>query len=475
MTRTLLPYQTRWVQDPAPLAVIEKSRRIGLSWAEAYAAVLHAAEGRGDVYYQSYAKDMTRTFIDDCADWAGRLEPAAAAVDETLIDLGDADAIQAFQLRLATGRRVVAMTSAPRAFRSKGRNGDLAIIDEAAWVDDLEAVLKAALAFRVWGGRVHVISTHHGDASPFAALVRDVREGRVPGALHTVTLTDALGDGLYRRICQATGQVWSPAAEAAWEAELRSQYGAAAAEELDCVPAAGGGAWLAWQLLRAAEHAEAGDPARTGGGPVYLGVDIARRRDLWVAVAVERVGDVCWVRELRAHQGISFAAQADIIADLSDRYRPVRIAVDQTGMGEAVVEAWQGRFGRTRVEGVLLTGPRRLDLATTLREALEDRRLRLPDDEALRRDLHAVRADTGPTGAPRLVAERSGTDGHADRFWAVALAMAAAATAPACYRLHRLDDRRDRSQDAGWRDRRRPSPVAVGTGFRMRWQPGGLL
>ena len=74
----------------------------------------------------------------------------------------------------------------------------------------------------------------------------------------------------------------------------------------------------------------------------------------------------------------------------------VRIAVDQTGMGEAVVEAWQGRFGRTRVEGVLLTGPRRLDLATTLREALEDRRLRLPADEALRRDA------SRPAGAPAL-------------------------------------------------------------------------
>ena len=90
------------------------------------------------------------------------------------------------------------------------------------------------------------------------------------------------------------------------------------------------------------------------------------------------------------------------------------------------MEQLQEDLGRTVVEGVLMTGPRRLDVATALREAVEDRRLRIPPDADLRRDLHAVRAEAGPTGAPRLLAERSGTDGHADRFWALALACTAA-------------------------------------------------
>ena len=52
---TLLPYQTRWVEDGAGLKVIEKARRIGISWAEAYDAVMHAgAVTGGNVYYQAY-------------------------------------------------------------------------------------------------------------------------------------------------------------------------------------------------------------------------------------------------------------------------------------------------------------------------------------------------------------------------------------------------------------------------------------
>lgn len=422
----LLPYQTRWVRDPAGLKVIEKARRVGISWAEAYDAVMHAgSKGGGNVYYQAYNLEMTRGFIEDCADWARKLEFRAYAMGESLIPDGER-AVRAFRIAFGSGREILAMTSAPRAFRSKGRPGDLAIVDEAAFVDDLGEVLKAALAFRVWGGQARVISTHNGEANPFATLCREVGEGTRPGSLHRVTLREALAQGLFRCIAEAQGQPWSAETEAEWEAALRAEYGHHASEELDCIPAAGAGAWLAWKAIRACEDPAAGDPAAFAGGAATVGVDVARRRDLWVAAVLERVGDVLWLRELAVRQGIPFSQQRAIVSDLAARYRPVRIAVDQTGMGEAVVEQLQEDLGRTVVEGVLMTGPRRLDVASALREAVEDRRLRIPPDVDLRRDLHAVRAAAGPFGAPRLLAERSGTDGHADRFWALALACTAA-------------------------------------------------
>ena len=320
------------------------------------------------------------------------------------------------------------MTSAPRALRSKGRPGDRAIIDEAAFVDDLEEVLKAALAFLTWGGRVHVISTHNGEASPFNLLLRDVRDDKQPGSVHTITFRQAIDEGLGRRIFEVTGREWSPEAEAEWEAGIRRTLGHRGAEELDCIPSAGSGAWLTWELIRALEDAAAGDPTAFTNGITYIGVDVARRRDLWVAAVLERVADVLWLRELVVRQGISFSEQRAIVRELAARYRPSRIAVDQTGMGEAVVEQLEEDHGSMRVEGVLMTGPRRLDVATALREAAEDRRLRIPACDALRRDLHSIRTEQGPTGAPRLLAETGDTDGHADRFWAIALACAAAAS-----------------------------------------------
>ena len=470
MKRSLLPYQKRWVDDTSDLKIVEKSRRVGLSWAEAYSAVVHALADSGNVIYQSYDKEMTRGFIDDCVDWARVLDAGASAIGESVLDLGDSKAVQVFRITLASGKTITSMTSAPRALRSKGRPGDWAIIDEAAFVDDLDEVLKAALAFLTWGGRVHVISTHNGEASPFNLLLRDVRDGKQPGSVHTITFRQAIDEGLARRIFEVTGRQWSPEAEAEWEAGIRQHYGHRGDEELDCIPAAGSGAWLTWDAIRACEDrtGKAGKPELFGGGIAFIGVDVARRRDLWVAAALERVGDVLWLRELVVRQGIRFSEQRAIVRDLVERYRPVRIAVDQTGMGEGLVEQLQDDHGSNRVDGVLMTAPRRLDVATALREVVEDQKLRIPADDALRRDLHSIRAEAGPTGQPRLLADTGETDGHADRFWALSLACGASAERVERFGFHRIDNHRDTSL----------SPLAIngrrGRAPSMRWQRGGL-
>ena len=462
--RSLLPYQTRWVADNSGLKVIQKSRRIGMSWAEAYDAVMHAGEDRGNIYYQSYNLDMTRGFIGDCGDWAKALQVGAEAVGETLLRVDEGDPVKAFRLGLASGREIVAMTSAPRVFRSKGRPGDVAVVDEAAFIDDLGEVLKAAMAFRIWGGTVHVLSTHNGEASPFNLLVKAITDGERPGSLHTVTFDDACADGLARRRMQVVGQAWSPAAEAAWVAEVRAEYGDDAAEELDCKPAAGAGAWLSWEQIREVEHDQAGDPARFKEGRTVIGNDIARRRHLWVAWVLELVGDVAWTREVVELQNASFAEQDETLDELVDRYRPSRIAMDQTGMGEKPVEDAQRRYGSQRVEGVLMTPAARLELAGALKRRVEDVEIRIPKSAAIRQDLHAVRRAAGPTGAPRLVATED-TDGHADRFWAAALACGAAETEPAVYELHHVNNHADL--------RGRPHLGRPG-GVRWRGMPGAL-
>ena len=425
----LLGYQQRWINETAQFAVCEKSRRIGLSWADAAESVLHAAAGKGNVYYQSFSQDMTRTYIDDCAAWAVRFGLAVGEIEESLIS-SEREQLLKYSVTCDSGKCIQAVPSSPRALRSKGKPGDRYVLDEAAFCDDLDELLKAATAVTQWGGSVRIVSTHNGETNAFNQLVIAVREGKHPRyALHRITLDDAIADGLARRVASVTGREWHEGDGMRWRNEIVSGYTRPeqADEELFCIPAQGGGAWLRWDWIRAAGDPAAGEPDRYAGGPTWIGVDIARRRDLWVAVVIEQVGDVLWVRELCTERDITFAEQAAILDRLVTRYRPVRIAIDQTGMGEAVVEQAQEQHGTSRVEGVILSAGRRLDVATALREAMEDGRIRIPDDEPLRQDLHAIKAETGQTGAPRLVAERSGTDGHADRFWALALAVAAAA------------------------------------------------
>ena len=267
-----------------------------------------------------------------------------------------------------------------------------------------------------------------------------------------MSFRQALDEGLYRRICELTGDAWREDAEAAWEAQIRAEYGENAAEELDCIASAGSGTWLSWEIIRAAGHEDAGKPELYAGGPVFIGNDIGRRRDLWVAWADELASDAVWTREIRVLRNAPFSEHDAVLDEMVERYHPVRIGMDQTGMGEKPVEDAKGRYGVHRVEGIQLTTPVRLNVATILKESFEDRRRRIPMLEEVYRDLHSVRSEAGPTGAPRLVTPRSGIEGHADRFWAAALAAGVAADGaePAYGEMFEDPDHRSTYQPTRW-------------------------
>ena len=477
----LLPYQRRWVQDAAPVKVAVKSRRIGLSWAEAYDDVMHAVAGAGSVSYSSYSKDATEGWIGDCQDWAAGFHALALAIDEEVLE-DDERPRQRFRLVCPSGKRIEALPSVPRAVRSRGRPGDRAVLDELAFVRDPDAMLQAVMALRIWGGRVRLISTHNGEHHPFNALVEDIRGGTLPYSLHTIPFDAAVADGLYRRVLAVQEAIarevdpradveefrWTPEREAAWVDDIRASYRYPwmAEEELDCRPAPGAGAWIALQDYLDCTHAEAGRPEGYQGGPCWVGYDVARRKHLAAIAVAEELARVLWVRELIVMDNAPFREQRAELARVLRDYRVVRVAVDQTGMGEAQVEKLQDDHGASRIEGVILTGPTRLDVATALRDVFEEARIRVAADRALRDDVRSVRRAAGATGAPRLYAEDSESDGHADRFWALALAAAAADAGEVRYALHRLRDRAGSAEP--------PPPGRRGDGFRMRHQPGGL-
>lgn len=415
-------YQKRAISlcQTSPLVVIEKSRRIGLTWALAGHAVMEAAKARGkNAFYIGYNLEMAREFIEACKGWCEALGSATLAMDEELFDGPGEKQVQAFRITFASGFKIVALPSKPRSLR--GMQG-MVILDEAAFHDKLEEMLKAALALLMWGGNVIVVSTHDGVDNPFNRLLDEIRAGRRKGAHLTITFDDALADGLYERICERTGQTPSPAGKLEWAADIRAYYGDAADEELDCKPRAGRGSLIKPEFLAACEHPDAGKPELYGGGLTYVGRDVARRKDGQIIWGFELVGDVMWLRDRYEEVGQTFAHQDAYFDELFKRRRVAAAWIDQTGMGEKVVEDAQTRHGSLRVQGVLLTGPNRLDLAISLAQRFERGLIRVPPDPVIRADLRAIkRASSGEH--VRIVNEG---EVHADRFWAGALASRAA-------------------------------------------------
>lgn len=412
-----LPYQQAWLDDRSRFKIWPKARRIGATYVQAYEDVrdVARADGPPDVFFSSADQSAAREYIDYCGMWVKLLDLAARELGEVVLER-DED-IKAYIVELASGRRLIGLSSRPAAFRSKG--GKL-VLDEFAHHADQDAMWRAARPIVQWGYDVRVISTLNGRGNRFWRLSQ---EG-APWSVHKVTIEDAVAQGLADRI---TGRVLSPEEREAWLAAERAACGDEDTwrQEYMCEALDEATAWLTWNLIVACESPQAGEPGRYEGGDCYVGMDIARRRDLTVIWVLERVGDILWTREVIPLKKASFAEQDAALDSVFRRYTVRRCCADQTGIGEKPVEDAKRRHGAYRVEGVLFTAAVKQHLATIIRQAFEDRAVRIPEDRGLRDSHHAVRKVTTQAGNPRFDAERTEA-GHADEFWAHALALHAA-------------------------------------------------
>jgi len=243
--KILLPYQIKWQQDLSPVRIAEKSRRIGWSWGVAAEAVLEASEQDGmDQFYVGYNLPMAAEFIGDCAFFCKAFSLAASAIDvsyEHAVLANEKRDIVKYSIKLDSGHKIEALSSNPHNFR--GRQGH-ARIDEAAFHNDLAELLKAALAFLIWGGRVDIISTHNGDDNVFNQIIREIVAGKIDYSHHKVTFNDALDQGFYERICLVQGKDWSEKGEKEFRDHIVKQYGDGANEELFCIPSKGSGVYM---------------------------------------------------------------------------------------------------------------------------------------------------------------------------------------------------------------------------------------
>lgn len=426
-----LPYQIKWITDHSRFKISEKSRRIGMTYAQAYEDVLDAAKAKGamDVWFSSADQSAAKEYILYCAQWAKLFNIAAKDLGEIVLDK-DKD-IKALVIEFASGKRINALSSNPKAFRSKG--GKL-VLDEYAFHKQPEELWKAAIPVMTWGFPVRVLSTYNGKGNRYYRMVEDAKKQwsgasgqgsekpvKSKWSLHSTTLIDAVNQGLADKIL---GRKLTQAERDAWIEEQREAAGDEETwqQEYMCNPLDETTAWLPWELITACEHPDAGKPEMYQGGPCYVGNDIGRRRDLAIIWVDEKVGDVLWTREVVRMKGKSFAEQDAELDRVMKKYNVRRVCMDQTGMGEKPVEDAKKRYGEYMVEGVLFTSAVKQNLATVGKQKFEDRLVRIPPERAIREAHHSVRKIMTAAGNPRFDADRSEV-GHADEFWGHVLAI----------------------------------------------------
>ena len=422
----LFPYQKAWLRDKSRFKIWEKSRRVGATYVQSFEDVSDCLEQPGlPVWFSSADESAAREYINYCADWARMFNAVASAVATEVID--EKQGINAYSITFNNNSRIHAMSSNPKGFRSKGGK---VVLDEFAWHKDQQALWTAARPVITWGHSLRILSTHNGKQSLFYQFIRDIDQGKLDWSKHRVTIQDAVDQGLADRI---SGRKLSAKERLAWLEQQRRECHTQEAwlQEYCCEPIDEASAFLTLEMIMACERQplQILQPPEKVKGDIYIGYDVARKKHLSVIYAAELCGEALITRHIYTLKNTSFSAQRELLFSLLKLPNVRRCCIDASGLGMNLSEDAQARFGNYKVEGVGFTGPVKEELATDLRIRFEDRSLLIPADEDLRRDLHSIRRVTTTAGNVRYDVSQTETDGHADRFWALALCCHAAKNA----------------------------------------------
>lgn len=406
---SLYPYQLRWIKDPSRFAIAMQARQTGKTFATCLGIVLDClraeSQGRRERWIiLSRGERQAKEAMDEA------LKPQLKAYEAAFesLEYEYEGSYRALEVELPGGSKITALPANPDTARGHSAN---CLLDEFAFHKDSGAIWKALFPVVSKPGlKLRITSTPNGKGNKFYELFT----GADPiWSRHRTDIYQAVADGLPRdpeELRRALND------EEAWRQEYLLEW----VDETS--------AWIPFDLIAACED-ERLEPTDSGwrnphppSGPAYLGWDIARRKDLSILWVIAQVGECLEVVRMR---GWKFEQQLDQFRALFDRYDLRRACLDQTGMGEAIVELAAKAVGPSRVEGVLFTGTNKQALATDLKRRYEDRQTSLPIDREIRDSIHSVKRLTTSAGNLRFDAERTDA-GHADYFWAQALAHHAA-------------------------------------------------
>jgi len=413
-----LPYQKRWLDDKSKIKVWEKSRRIGATYVQSYEDVIDCVEKNiTDVWFSSADESAAREYIGYCEKWIKILKVAAKYRGNIIIDK-DED-IKAFVIEFANGTKIHALSSNPKAFRSKGGK---VVLDEFAHHNNPNELWAAAKPCITWNYPLRILSTHNGQNCRFYKFIDDIKKGQRKWSLHSTPIQLAVEEGIVDKIF---GRITAKNEKQEWleeqrvncfdEFTWRQEYCCEAIDETT--------AFLPYELISKCELENLYKELDGLTGNLYVGMDIGRKKDLTVIWVLEKLGKVNYTRMVKVLENTEFRIQQDVLNHILKHKNLRRCCIDSTGIGMQLAETAQQKFSQYRVEAVTFTNKVKEELAYGLRTHFEDRTVYIPSEHEIREDLHSVRRTTTAAGNIRFDVEKSDASGHADRFWALALAL----------------------------------------------------
>lgn len=441
-------YQAPIFWSPLGMLILHWSRQIGKSFVLAAWAVRRLMDNPGRlVTVLSNSKSNGVEFIQKGAQVCRLLGVAFEQVD-----LSPDDRIESMRMEIRitlSGRtgRIVVLAANPRTAR--GFSGDL-ILDEFAFHEDSVAIWDAAepIISSNAGYLCRVASTGNGRFNMFYQMANESS----PYSVSRVRRSEAFRMGV---------KIYDPATRR----EITPEEARAAAldkasydQNYECAFNDESMALLTNALISACEYRQppTGEIAGAAGpdclictqdwsrealeflraciGPLGVGLDVGRTRDITVITVGERLSGILFTRAILRISQMRLPQQLERLRPLLQLPNFGRLCGDATGLGLGLVEFAQEECGARRAEAVQFAGREKRTvrgieqsdsalvtelMALDLLEVFESRAIRVPCEMTLRDSLRKPER-LATAGGVRIAATRDGA-GHADEFWSMAL------------------------------------------------------
>jgi phage FluMu gp28-like protein len=433
-------YQEPVFRSKLGMLVLHWSRQIGKSFTLAAWAVRRLIDNPGRlVTVLSNSKSNGQEFILKASEVCNLLRTAFETVD-----LSSDDRIENMRMEIRItikGKvgRIIVLAANPRTAR--GFSGDL-ILDEFAFHEDSAAIWDAAepIISSNPDYLCRIASTGNGRFNMFYQMANESS----PYTISRIRRSEAYRMGV---------KIYDPATRAELspdEARAGALDKASYDQNYECAFNDENMALLTQGLISACEYSgdwrtecficsqdwsnNATEFLRACAGPLCVGLDVGRTRDITVITVGERIGGVILTRAILRISAMRLPQQLERLRPILRMPNFGRLSGDATGLGLGLLEFAQEECGAYRVEAVQFASREKRSvrgieqgdsalvtelMALDLLDVFESRAIRIPCEGALRDSLRKPERIQNASGV-RIAATRDEA-GHADEFWSIAL------------------------------------------------------
>jgi len=383
----LYKYQKEFLQCDDQFRLVLKSRQIGFSYVAALDALIAAIAGRNQLFL-SASEEQALILIRYVELWAKRMGIEFATDKDNQKRLGNGAIIKA----LANNFRTV-----------QGFTGDI-WMDEFAWYQNPKKIWHAFVpSIGAIKGRFSILSTPFEDESLFAQLYKDTQKYFMFTRFR-IDIYKAIEDGLEFDLDTMKALFDADTWASAYECQFIDDESAL----------------FAIKLIKSCVDNTLSYYTPLYNSVLFCGYDIGRtaHRSALASLLLDKDSryTLC---NLEVVAKAPFEEQELLLKNHLNLYPLAQLNIDRTGIGMDLAERMSKRY-KPRVKGVHFTASNKEAMALNLKKLFEDKAIRIPNDPLLIADIHAIKRKAGARGF--VYDSIQNEHGHADRFWALALA-----------------------------------------------------